>query len=93
MKTKTIRLSRIKISKEMKSTMPRTEKIAQKYEYFRKRTKTNNKYGKEYNTLQSSIILDKHNTLVDGYTSYLIAKRCKHLIRPSCSKIILIFVI
>lgn len=74
MKTKTIRLSRIKINQEMKSTLPRTEKITQKYEYFRRRTRTNNKYGTENNTLQSSIVLDKHNTLVDGYTSYLIAK-------------------
>lgn len=74
MKTKTIRLSRIKITKEMQSTLPRTEKITQKYEYFRRRTRTNNKYHRDQNTFQSSIILDKHNTLVDGYTSYLIAK-------------------
>ena len=74
MKTKTIRLSRIKISKEMQLALPRVEKITQKYEYFRRRTRTNNKYGTDHNTLQSPIILDKRNTLVDGYTSYLIAK-------------------
>lgn len=74
MKTKTIRLSRIKITQEMQSTLPRTEKITQKYEYFRRRTKTNNKYGTENNQLQSAIVLDKHNVLIDGYTSYLIAK-------------------
>jgi hypothetical protein len=73
MKTKTIRLSRIKITKEMQSTMPRAEKITQKYEYFRRRTRTNNKYGTNHNPLQSPIILDKHNVLIDGYTSYLIA--------------------
>lgn len=31
MKQKTIRLSRIKISDEMKSTMPKVEKISKKY--------------------------------------------------------------
>lgn len=74
MKTKTIRLSRIKITQEMQSTMPRAEKLSQKYEYFRRRTRTNNKYGTNYDPLQSPIILDKHNILVDGYTSYLFAK-------------------
>lgn len=74
MKTKTIRLSRIKISKEMQSTMPRAEKLSQKYEYFKNKTRVNKKYGKDYNPFQSTIVLDKRNVLVDGYTSYLIAK-------------------
>ena len=74
MKTKTIRLSRIKITKEMQSTLPRVEKITQKYEYFRRRTRTNNKYGTNNNPLQSPIVLDKYNVLVDGYTSFLLAK-------------------
>ena len=58
----------------MQSTLPRTEKITQKYEYFRRRTRTNNKYGTGHNTLQSPIILDKHNILADEYTSFLLAK-------------------
>jgi hypothetical protein len=74
MKTKTIRLSRIKITQEMQSTLPRTEKISYKYNYFKNKLRVNKKYGTNYSTLQSPIILDKHNILVDGYTSYLIAK-------------------
>lgn len=74
MKQKTIRLSRIKISDEMKSTMPKVEKISKKYEYCKNKIRVNKKYGTNYNPLQSSILLDKHNVLVDGYTSYLIAK-------------------
>ena len=74
MKQKTIKLSRIKISQEMKSTMPRVEKISQKYEYYKNKIRVNKKYGTNHNPLQSSIILDKHNMIVDGYTSYLLAK-------------------
>lgn len=74
MKQKTIKLSRIKISQEMKSTMPRADKLAHKYEYYKNKIRVNRKYGLDCNPLQSSIILDKHNTLLDGYTSYLIAK-------------------
>ncbi|HKM01738.1 MAG TPA: hypothetical protein VJ083_06765 [Sedimentibacter sp.] len=74
MKQKSIRLSRIKISQEMKSSIPRAEKLAHKYEYYKNKIRVNKKYGNNCNPLQSSIILDKHNTLLDGYTSYLIAK-------------------
>ena len=74
MKEKTIKLSRIKISQEMKATMPRAGKVSQKYEYYKNKIRVNKKYGTNYNPLQSPIILDKHNVLVDGYTSYLIAK-------------------
>lgn len=63
MKQKTIRLSRIKISQEMKVTMPRVETLQEKYSFYRR-----------YRKLQSSIVLDNHNVLVDGYTSYLLAK-------------------
>ena len=58
----------------MQSTLPRAEKLSQKYEYFKNKTRVNKKYGTKYNPLQSPIILDEHNVLVDGYTSFLLAK-------------------
>lgn len=62
MKTKSIKLSRIKISDEMKSTMPRSEKMESRYRHYRR-----------FHKFQSSIVLDKKNNLVDGYITYLLA--------------------
>lgn len=72
--TKSIRLSRIKISQEFILTMPRSDKLAAKYDYTKNQIRINRKYGRNRNIFKSSIILDKRNILVDGYTSYLIAK-------------------
>lgn len=60
---KTIKLSKIKISKQMKNTTPRPQKMQQKYSYYI----YTHKFAAE-------IILDKHYTLLDGYTTYLLAK-------------------
>ena len=65
--TRTVRLSKIKISDEFTNTLPRTDKFTEKYDYYKKRTKTNKKYGCNYNVFQSPIIVDKHYVLIDGY--------------------------
>lgn len=57
-----IKLSDIKISK--KFTKPRTEKLDHRTEYYR-----------VYKNFEVPIILDKNNVLVDGYTTYLIARK------------------
>lgn len=62
MKTKTIRLSRIKISNEMKATMPRVDNMNIKYSYYRR-----------FHKFHSPIVVDKKYTLVDGYITYLLA--------------------
>lgn len=74
MKQKTIKLSKIKISQDMELYMPRPEKIASKYEYYRNKIRVNRKYNTNNNPFQSQIIVNSHNVLLDGYTSYLIAK-------------------
>lgn len=60
---KIIRLSRIKITKDFENHMPAPKKIKSKYTYYIK--------FKRFNT---PIILDRKNTLVDGYCTYLLAR-------------------
>lgn len=72
--TKSIRVSSIKISQEFQSTMPKSDKLAAKYDYTKNRIRINKKYGVNRKIFQSPIVLDKRNNLSDGYTSYLIAK-------------------
>lgn len=61
--TKTIKLSKIKISKQMLKTLPRPNKLKWKYAFYR-----------DLHEFESEIILDKHYELLDGYTTYLLAK-------------------
>lgn len=58
-----MRIEDIKIHPCFKEHPPKTEKIEHKRQYFRKT-----------GLLQSEIILDSGNYLIDGYTSYLLAK-------------------
>lgn len=58
-----IEINKIKIPKDF--TKPKPKKMQQKYNYYRK----NHKY-------ESPIIIDMDFNLIDGYTSYLIAKEC-----------------
>lgn len=62
-KTKNMRLSRIKITKEMADCLPRADKLKWKYLYYKKK-----------HAFESTIILDKRRTLIDGYTTYLLAR-------------------
>lgn len=62
-KTKTIRLSRIKIPPDMHLTPPGAEKMKRKYLYYLK-------HGK----FDSTIAVDHSYILKDGYTTYLLAK-------------------
>lgn len=73
-RTKTIRLSSIKISQDFINHMPKSDKLAAKYDYTKNQLHINRKYNTNRNIFQSPIILDKKYNLVDGYTSYLIAK-------------------
>lgn len=57
-------LKDIEITPQFSATPPRPSKFAQKYDWY---IKTGN--------FQSPIILSKDFTLVNGYTSYLIAKK------------------
>lgn len=59
----TIKLSKIKIPHKFKRKYPKPEKMLRKYEFFLKHKK-----------LESRIVINKQNILIDGYTSYLIAK-------------------
>ena len=59
----TIKLSKIKIPHKFKRKYPKPEKMLRKYKFFLKHKK-----------LESFIIINKQNILIDGYTSYLIAK-------------------
>lgn len=61
-KEEIIKLSDIIISK--KFTKPKREKMKERSEYYR-----------EYKDFKVPIILDKNNVLIDGYTTYLIAKK------------------
>lgn len=62
-KAKNMRLSRIKITKEMADCLPRADKLKWKYLYYKKK-----------HAFESTIILDKHYMLIDGYTTYLLAR-------------------
>lgn len=59
-----INIDKIIISEKFKQKEPGQRKINERLAYFEK-------YGEFY----SPIVLDKNNILIDGYTSYLIAKR------------------
>ena len=56
-----VRLENIKIKKDFSE--PKERKMKERRNYF-------NKYG----YFKSPIILDRNNTLLDGYTTYLLAK-------------------
>lgn len=58
-----MRIEDIKIYPCFEKRPPKAEKMEQKRQYFR-----------ETDLLQSEIILDSGNNLIDGYTSYLLAK-------------------
>ena len=59
----TVKVSDIIIPEEFKATKPRFEKMIQKRKFYRK----NNRF-------ESKIVLNKDFLLIDGYTSYIIAK-------------------
>ena len=56
-------LDEIKIPEDFKKTPPKFEKLSKKFDYFMERGE-----------LQSKIILTKDFTLVDGYTSVIVAE-------------------
>ena len=58
-----VKVSDIIIPEEFKATKPRFKKMIQKREFYRK----NNRF-------ESKIVLNKDFLLIDGYTSYIIAK-------------------
>ena len=58
-----IKLSKIRIRDSFKRTNPQEWKMRERWEYYR-----------DNNTFYSPIVIDQTNYLVDGYTSYLIAK-------------------
>lgn len=60
------KISNIKINEEFKRTKPKKWKMQSKENYFLK-----------YGIFESKIVLDKNNVLIDGYTSYLLAKKFK----------------
>lgn len=62
-KKKTIRLWRIKITDDMKTTLPRVRKLQEKYSFYRK-----------FKRFNSCVILNKHFVLVDGYITFLLAR-------------------
>lgn len=56
-----VRISNIKIPKNFQ--IPRIEKLNRRYEHY-----------KRHNYFRSTIILDNKNNLLDGYTTYILAK-------------------
>lgn len=62
-KTKNIEISDIKISKCFQQSPPKSEKIAQCYDFYR-----------AHEFLDRAVIVDKGNLLLDGYVAYLVAK-------------------
>lgn len=61
-KVKIMRIKDIIIPKEFQK--PRTEKMNERIEYFKKNQ-----------NFETQIVVDKDNNLIDGYTTYLIAKK------------------
>ena len=61
-KVKIMRINDIRIPKEFQK--PRTEKMNERIEYFKKNQ-----------NFETQIVVDKDNNLIDGYTTYLIAKK------------------
>lgn len=69
-------LEDIKIKRCFKRTPPKKEKMKKKLDYY-------NRTGR----YESKIILNKRNRLVDGYTTYLLAKKHgKKIIRVTREK-------
>lgn len=64
LKHRWININKIKITPQFQENPPKLIKMAQKYDWYKK-------YGK----FQSPIVLNKDYTLMDGYTSYLIAQK------------------
>ena len=62
--SKWININKIIITPQFQESPPRLEKMVRKYNWYLK-------YGK----FQSPIVIRPDYTLVDGYTSYLIAKK------------------
>lgn len=58
-----LKLKDIKIKEDFKRTPPNKYKMKAKWNYYRKT-----------GSLESDIVIDKDGYLIDGYTSYLIAK-------------------
>ena len=58
-----VKVSDIIIPEEFKATKPRLKKMIQKREFYRKNDR-----------FESKIVLNKDFLLIDGYTSYIIAK-------------------
>lgn len=58
-----VKVSDIIIPEEFKATKPRFEKMIQKRKFYRKNDR-----------FESKIVLNKDFLLIDGYTSYIIAK-------------------
>ena len=58
-----VKVSDIIIPEEFKATKPRFKKMIQKREFYRKNDR-----------FESKIVLNKDFLLIDGYTSYLLAK-------------------
>lgn len=62
-KTKTVKVSEIKIPNRFETTYPLTNKIAECYEHYRK-----------HEFFDRAIIVDKSGMLLDGYVAYLVAR-------------------
>lgn len=58
-----LKLEDIKIKEDFKRTPPNNYKMKEKWNYYRKT-----------GSLESDIVIDENGYLIDGYTSYLIAK-------------------
>lgn len=58
-----VKLKDIKIKKEFEKKKPNNFKMSKKWNYYRRTGR-----------LESDIVLDENNFLIDGYTSYLIAE-------------------
>jgi hypothetical protein len=57
------KLSKIKIQESFKNHLPRSGKMVEKYIYYLK-------FGK----LEQPIVVNSENILIDGFTTYIIAK-------------------
>ncbi len=59
-----ILLEKIKISNNFKKHYPSKNKMKERWNYYNR-----------YKEIKVPIIIDRNNVLIDGYTSYLIAKK------------------
>lgn len=59
-----LKIKDIKIQDRYKESPPRRGKMESKWKHY-----------KQYRKFEEEIIVNKHNVLIDGYTSYLIAKQ------------------